>query len=120
MVGFDSYPFYVRMGSGWSHRRIQLLLAKHGIKMWGWAFRNGALLFRAKEKQAAWAQYVMLRAGVPLQGPLLAQAPNTSTATGATSEHQSQRSAGSPSDLTMDFEQQFDGLIQKVSSFLNL
>lgn len=119
-IGTNCYPFFVPINGGWSGRSIQQLLAKKGIKMWGWAFANGVQFFHVKRRQAAWAQYVMLRAGVPLQGPLLAQAPDTSTATSLTAKHPSQHSTTSPHDLTYDFEQQFDGLIQKVSSFLDL
>jgi len=120
LSGANSYPFFVPMNSEWSGQSIQHLLAQKGVKMWGWAFANGLLFFHVKRSQAAWAQYVMLRAGVPLQGPLPAPTPGTSTATDVISERQSQRPAGSPNDLTLDFEQQFDGLVQKVSSFLDL
>ncbi len=120
LLGFNSYQFYVSMNHGWSGHSINDLLARHGIKMWGWTFANGEMFFRVKKRQAAWAQYVMLRAGVPLQSPLTAPTPNTSTATVATSKHQSQSPAGSPNDRTMNLDQQFDGLIQKVSSFLDL
>lgn len=120
LFGLNSHQFYVPLNGGWSGHNIHQLLAKHGIAMWGWSFANGEMFFLVKKKQAAWAQYVMLRAGVPLQGPLLAQAPDTSTATDAAAKRPPQRSTTSPHDLAYDFEQQFDGLIQKVSSFLDL
>ena len=120
LSGANSYPFFVPLASGWSGQSIQHLLAQKGVKMWGWAFANSQLLFHVRHSQAAWAQYVMLRAGVLLQGALLAQAPDTSTATDAAAKRPPQRSTTSPHDLTFDFEQQFDGLIQKVSSLLDL
>ena len=120
LLGFNSYQFYVSMNRGWSGHGINSLLTRHGIKMWGWTFANGEMFFRVKKKQAAWAQYVMLREGVPLQSPLLGQEPDMSTATRPTAKHPPQDSTTSPHDLTFDFEQQFDGLIQKVSSFLDL
>lgn len=120
LLGTNSYPFLVLMSSGWSGWKIQRLLAKKGIKMWGWAFAHGVLLFHVRRNQAAWAQYVLLHEGVPLQGPLLGQEPDMSTATNATTKNLPQHSTTSAHDLTYDFEQQFDGLIQKVSSFLDL
>jgi hypothetical protein len=120
LLGTNSYPFLVPMSSGWSGRNIQRLLAKKGIRMWGWAFADGVFLFHVRRNQAAWAQYVLLHEGVPLQGPLLGQTPDASAAISSPSEPQSQRSAILPNDLTMDVERQFDGLIEKVSSFLDL
>jgi hypothetical protein len=120
LFGFNSYQFYVSMNRGWSGRSISSLLMRHGINMWGWTFANGEMFFRVKKKQAAWAQYVMLRASVPLQGPLLSRTPDVSAAISSPSESPSQRSAGSPNDLTMDVERQLGGLIEKVSSFLDL
>jgi hypothetical protein len=120
LSGANSYPFFVPLASGWSGQSIQRLLAQKGVKMWGWAFASSQLLFHVRISQAAWAQYVMLRAGVPLQGPMLARAPDMSTTTSLTAKHPPQGSTTSPHDPTYDFEQQFNGLIQKVSSFLDL
>ncbi|NOZ29438.1 MAG: hypothetical protein GXP39_15490 [Chloroflexi bacterium] len=72
LLGLNSVPFFVPMDSPWSAGEIHALLAKHGIKMWGVGWANGELFFRVRKQQAIWAQYVMLRAGVPLTHGLLA------------------------------------------------
>lgn len=45
---------------------IEDLLAKHGIKTWGSQITGGEFFFSVKLEQAGWAEYVLLRYGVPL------------------------------------------------------
>lgn len=65
-IGTNSYPFFVASDPGWNGFTIKKLLAEHGIKIWGVGYRNGHFFFRVKRSQAHWAEYVMLREGVPL------------------------------------------------------
>lgn len=71
LLGTNTRPFCVDDKGGWQRGQIQSLLNSHGIEMWGWGHSMGQYFFRVKRRQGAWAQYVLLRQGVPLCGPLL-------------------------------------------------
>lgn len=65
-IGLSAEPFFVPMKSTWKVDAIRALLLRHGVKLWGVGYFHNELFFRVKARQAHWAQYVMLRAGVPL------------------------------------------------------
>lgn len=73
LLGTNSWPFFVPLDSGWNGADIAHLLKRHGISMWGYGFANGELFFRVRRSQAAWAQYLLLREGVPLQHRLFSE-----------------------------------------------
>ncbi len=75
LVGANAYPFFVPLDGPWGAADIQNLLAGKGIRLWGLGFANGEMFFQVSRKQAAWAQYVMQRAGVPLLHGAPAAAP---------------------------------------------
>ena len=54
------------MRLGVEFQDIEALLLRYGIKLWGVGYWNNELFFRVKGRQAHWAQYVLLRGGVPL------------------------------------------------------
>ena len=118
-IGINSYPFFVPMKSTWSGKGIQQLLAKHGIRMWGSAFANGTLFFHVKRRQAAWAQYVMLRAGVPLQAPLLGEVPATSDDVTQTTKQTAQHADHITQDSLSDYWKQLTGLLDAIDSECN-
>jgi hypothetical protein len=70
-VGTNTMAFFIPTKSQWKIHDVQALLLRHGIKLWGVGYWNGEMYFSVKRRQAHWAQYVMLRAGVPLQRCLL-------------------------------------------------
>lgn len=70
-AGTNTEPFFVPCDSTWKIQDIQALLLRYGIKLWGVGYWNNELFFRVKGRQAHWAQYVLLRAGVPLLHGLL-------------------------------------------------
>ncbi len=70
-IGTNTAPFFVPCDSTWKINDIQALLLRYGIKLWGVGYWNNELFFRVKGRQAHWAQYVLLRAGVPLLHGLL-------------------------------------------------
>jgi hypothetical protein len=83
LIGTNCCAFFTPIGGPWSGARIERLLAGRGIKMWGVGFANGELFFRVSREQAAWAQYVMERAGVPLlYGGAPSDQPGPRTAAG--------------------------------------
>lgn len=66
------HRFAVPYGAGWSGKQIGRLLKGYGVPSWGWLVRYDTIFFRVRLKQARWAQYVMLREGVPLEEGWLA------------------------------------------------
>jgi len=66
LLGLDSWTFYVPEASGWTGAQIEALLKKHGVKIKGRGIALGDIFFSVNLDQAEWAEYVMLRAGVPI------------------------------------------------------
>lgn len=67
LLGLDSWTFYVPFDGPWTGAQIEGLLKDHGIKMSGNDVAGDDLFFSVKLDQAEWAEYVLLRAGVPLK-----------------------------------------------------
>jgi hypothetical protein len=65
-LGTNTMAFFIPTSSHWQIQDVQALLLRHGVKLWGVGYWNGEMYFRVKKRQSHWAQYVMLRAGVPL------------------------------------------------------
>jgi hypothetical protein len=70
-LGTNTVPFFVPETSGWRPSDLSALLMSYGIRIWGVGCFNAEIHFRVKERQADWAQYVLLSAGVPLTHGLL-------------------------------------------------
>jgi len=66
-IGLKTWTFYVPESCGWRGIEIQQLLSQHGIPITSRGFAYGDVFFNVKLSQAEWAEYVMLRAGVPLK-----------------------------------------------------
>jgi hypothetical protein len=66
-LGTRSWTFYVPLDCSWSGARIEKLLKSNGVKIWARMIHGHDLFFRVHKKQAEWAEYVLLRAGVPLK-----------------------------------------------------
>jgi hypothetical protein len=54
----------------WSGAEIERYLAHYGIAIWGRGFAGDDIYFSVKERQANWAEYLLLRRGIPISGPL--------------------------------------------------
>ena len=59
-------PYYEALDAGWNAMMIGDLLAKHGIKTWGGQITGGEYFFSTRLDGAGWAEYVLLRYGVPI------------------------------------------------------
>jgi hypothetical protein len=63
-----------RFSSEHGHSGIQVerILRRYGIRVWGREVTvTGDIGFLVKKRQAVWAEYLLLRAGVPLTVPLI-------------------------------------------------
>jgi len=59
-------PYHQSLDAGWNAMRIEDLMAKHGIHNWGSQITGGEYFFSVKLENAGWAEYVLMRYGVPL------------------------------------------------------
>lgn len=60
----------VSRDSSWSGLEIERLLRRHGVKVWNRGIMGNELYFCVKRRQARWAEYLLLRAGVPVTSAL--------------------------------------------------
>ena len=59
-------PYHESLDAGWNAMQIEDLMAKHGIHHWGSQITGGEYFFSVKLDSAGWAEYVLLRYGVPI------------------------------------------------------
>ena len=66
----NSWTFFIpygdALGTGWSARGIEDLLAKHGIHTWGSQITGGEFFFSVRLDKAGWAEYVLMQYQVPI------------------------------------------------------
>lgn len=60
----------VARGSPWRGIDIERLLDRHGVKVWDRGIAGDELYFCVKRRQVKWAEYLLLRAGVPVTSAL--------------------------------------------------
>ncbi|HLF26135.1 MAG TPA: hypothetical protein VJG32_07355 [Anaerolineae bacterium] len=56
--------------SHWRGIDIERLLKRHGVKVWDRGLAGDDLYFCVKRRQVRWAEYLLLRAGVPVTSAL--------------------------------------------------
>lgn len=71
-------PYDLSLATGWNANDIKALLKKHGIHSWGgqYTYPNGNYFFNVKLEQAQWAEYLLLKHGVPLNKKFLGAPPS--------------------------------------------
>lgn len=52
--------------SGWPGPKVEALLKRHGVVVYGRGFTKDTLLCKVKARQSRWATYMLKRAGVPV------------------------------------------------------
>jgi len=60
------HRFYYYTTSAYNGYRVEKLLRRYGIRVWGRRIQGDTRSFIVKRKQAVWAEYLLCRAGVPL------------------------------------------------------
>ncbi|MCD6291808.1 MAG: hypothetical protein J7M34_15030 [Anaerolineae bacterium] len=63
----DSWTFYIPYDAGWTGAEIEAILREKGIEISGRGIANNDIFFNVKKEQAEWAEYLMLKAGIPLE-----------------------------------------------------
>lgn len=59
-------PFSEAMAQGWTPPQIRGLLMQNGVESWGDLITGGELSFNVKLGQAQFAEYILLRNGIPV------------------------------------------------------
>ena len=71
-TGFTTWPFFIDSSDKkWTPNAIKKLLKSKGISSGGWGYSRGKFMFRVRRGQAAWAESLMLKNGVPVRGKLI-------------------------------------------------
>ncbi|MDE3088496.1 MAG: hypothetical protein KGJ80_03815 [Chloroflexota bacterium] len=66
----NCWTIWVQRDAGWNGFEVEALLMRHGVRIWGRGFIGEQIFFRVKKRQAGWAEYLLLRRGVPVtSGP---------------------------------------------------
>lgn len=69
LTGFNATRFALLRSGKYSPRQVDDLLRKYGIPTFGSLHDSRHFYFSVKKRQARWAEYVMLNAGVELANP---------------------------------------------------
>lgn len=70
LAAMNCWTIWVQRHAGWNGARVEALLMRHGVRIWGRGFVGEQIFFRVKRRQARWAEYLLLRCGVPVTGGL--------------------------------------------------
>jgi len=70
IVALNCWTIRVHRHAGWSGDQIEDLLFHFGVRIWGRGFSKNDYSFYVKERQARWAEYVLLCQGVPVTSRL--------------------------------------------------
>lgn len=70
LVGANRWRIYVTRQSGWSGADVEKFLRHYAVPVWDRGFTGPEVYFSVKERQANWAEYLMLRRGIPVAGRL--------------------------------------------------
>jgi hypothetical protein len=68
LLGQRSHRFAIDRWAGWTGQEVEDLLEANGVEIWDRAFDQERLYFRVKQRQARWAEYVMMRNSAPVVG----------------------------------------------------
>ncbi len=66
LTAINCWTVWVQRHAGWSGVEVEELLGRHGVRIWGRGFVGERIFFRVKKRQARWAEYLLLRRGVPV------------------------------------------------------
>ncbi len=70
-MSYNSPVILVPRNGSWRGIDIENLLYRHGVKVWDRGILGDNLAFRVKRRQVKWAEYLLLRAGIPVMSTLV-------------------------------------------------
>lgn len=68
--GLATWTFHVRRDCGWSGGDVERLLNHYAVPVWGRRVTGEHFILSVPRRQANWAEYLILRRGMSLEGPL--------------------------------------------------
>lgn len=69
-TGDNRWQIHIPRQGDWSGAEAERLLRHYSVKIWGRSFTSDTVCFFVKERQANWAEYLLLRRGIPIVSPL--------------------------------------------------
>ncbi len=70
VISENAPTIYVSRDTHWRGIDIERLLKRHGVKVWDRGLAGNDIYFCVKRRQVRWAEYLLLRAGVPVTSTL--------------------------------------------------
>jgi hypothetical protein len=70
LTGANRWRIWVSRSAGWSGIEIERFLRHYGVVIWDRGFVGDNYYFCVKQRQANWAEYLLLRRGIPITGAL--------------------------------------------------
>lgn len=92
-------PYREAIGAGWNQRDVVQLLRDHEVETWGCQITDGELFFSVALAEARWAEYVLLKRGVPIS-PISLGAPGPGLSPGVATLMLSNDRSGLPEQIT--------------------
>jgi hypothetical protein len=71
LAALNCWTIWMQRDAGWTGVEAEQLLFRHGVRIWGRGFLGDQIYFRVKQRQVVWAEYLLLRAGVPVTSSLV-------------------------------------------------
>ena len=66
-----SHTFFIPEDCGCSGHEITAMLQRYGVRTWSGMIINNTIMFTVGERQAQWAQYLLLHHDIPIASGLL-------------------------------------------------
>ena len=73
LTAYNAPLIRVARGSSWTGGKVARHLKRYGIKVWNRGVTGSDYFFCVKRRQVVWAEYLLLRAGVPVTSKLVDQ-----------------------------------------------
>lgn len=70
LTSYNAPTICISRYSHWRGIDVEMLLRRHGVKVWDRGIAGDDLYFCVKRRQVKWAEYLLLRAGVPVTSVL--------------------------------------------------
>jgi hypothetical protein len=70
LMGANAWTFHIQRNGGWTGGDAERLLKHYGVRLWCRRVTSKHFILSVEERQANWAEYLLLRRGIPLEGRL--------------------------------------------------
>jgi hypothetical protein len=118
-----SHTFIIPHDCGWSGYAVRDLLTKFGVETWGLMIISGYITISVPKHQAAWAQTILGRHGIPIDNPVQPTASTSGAKPDVRTpgcETASQRPARRSTDKLEHGLDQMTNKLERFSWFRNL